>query len=173
MIRSYNLSRECELRDNKKYNPYAQRFWWAIYCDNYGLVKKVEARCQDGSIGQAYVKAWQMEIDGDFRTYATILKRFEKSTSCLGVQDWLDKHFDNNLQAWDFRYWKPSRVEIVHRRLWDDNDIQEDPHTLNPLLWIYVAGLMVHYFKNDKNDTSLVLSEQEVLLNKQRALFAK
>ena len=100
------------------------------------------------------------EKDSDFRTYVTILKRFEKPTSALGIDEWVDKHFDHNLQAWDFRYWKPSRVEIVYRRLFDDNDIQQDPHAVIPLLWTYETGQM-HYFKNDKNDTSLVLSEQE------------
>jgi hypothetical protein len=160
MIKSYYLSKECEFRENKNNNPYAQRLWWGIYSDNYEFVKKVKTRCQDGIIGQAYVKAWQMEIgNGDFRTYVTILKRFEKSTSELGVWDWLEKDFDNSTQY--FRCWKPSRVEIVHRRLRDDNDIQEDPHALNPLLWTYVAGLTVQYFNDDKNDSSLVLSDQE------------
>ena len=157
MIRSYDDSKERELRVGNIYKPYAQRFWWGIYCENYGLVKKVEVKCRDESIGQAYVKAWQT----DDKTYVTILKRFEKSTSALGFQDWLDKHFDNDVQAWDFRYWKPSRVEIVYRCLRDDNNIQEDPHALNPLLWTYDDDTDVHYFKDDKNDNSLVLSEQE------------
>jgi hypothetical protein len=158
MIRSYAISKERELRVGSD-SPYAQRLWWGIYSEKYGLVKQVGVKCRDKSIGQAYVKAWQT----DDKTYVTILKRFEKPTSALGLQDWLSKHFDRDVQGWDFLYWKPTCVEIVYRRLRDDNNIQEDPQTLSPLLWNYTPGLHtdVYYFKDDKSDNSLVLSEQE------------
>ena len=118
---------------------------------------RAEVRCKDGRIGQACVKCWQTEEKddfGDYESYVTILKRLEKPVSCIGVQDWLDKHF-NNVQNWCVRYWKPSRAEIVYRCLKDKNNIKEDPHAPDRLLWTYLNG------EYKKNDNSLVLSEQE------------
>jgi maltooligosyltrehalose synthase len=107
-------------------------------------------RCKDRRIGQAYVKCWQTEekeeLCNDFKNYVTILKRFEKPVSAIGLNDWLDEHF-NNVQNWCVRYWKPSRVEIVYRRLFDDNNIVSDPHVSDRLLWTYWNG--EYYSKDD------------------------
>jgi hypothetical protein len=151
MIKSYYASKECERRETGgDCNPYKQRFWWAMQCDNYLVVDRARERCKDRRIGQAYVKCWQTEekeeLCNDFKNYVTILKRFEKPVSAIGLNDWLDEHF-NNVQNWCVRYWKPSRVEIVYRRLFDDNNIVSDPHVSDRLLWTYWNG--EYYSKDD------------------------
>jgi hypothetical protein len=153
MIVSYYKSKERELKDGEKNNPYQQRFWWVMYSDNEGIVDRTKSLCEAGRIGEAYVQCWQREkkqnwYDND-KMYVTILKRLEKPVSCIGLQDWIDKYFDD-VQKWDTRSWKPSRVEIVYKCVFDENNIHEDPHTPSPLLWSYTNGQI--YKKNDDSE---------------------
>ncbi|CAB4015490.1 Hypothetical predicted protein [Paramuricea clavata] len=115
----------------KNYNP--QRLWWAMSADNYQLVDRARTRCEDGRIGKAYVRCYKPEEEDNitYKQYVTILKRFDKPVSTVGVQKWLDFHF-NNTENWCMKIWKPLHVEIVYKRLFDDNDLE-----LHRLVWAY------------------------------------
>ena len=72
---SYYKSKECE-GVKKLNNPYKQRLWWAMFADNYLVVDRTRLRCDDGRIGEAYVKCYKMKEKD--KNYVTILKRFDK-----------------------------------------------------------------------------------------------
>jgi hypothetical protein len=104
-----------------------------MFADNYLVVDRTRVHCDDGRIGQAYVKCYKTKEED--KNYVTILKRFDKPISAVGLQEWLNKHF-NNVENWCIRYWKPSCVEVVYRRLFDDNDINAPTR----LVWSYCNG---------------------------------